>query len=233
MIDIIQNRYYCFPDIHGCNEVLQKALNFVYKQNPEGGKIIFLGDYIDRGPDNYGALQTVMNPPENWEFICLLGNHEEMFLDSYVRRTEFYNEKAARDIAGFEQDDFVSYEHVHQGMDKSVIEWMYGLELVHIEDKNVFAHAFYDDTKKPEDQVSRDVVWTRMDNWMKFPNDNQGFYLTHGHTPRKHAPIKSPNRVNLDAGAVFYGRYVIAEYYKDIQGPTNFHEFFFEDYLDK
>ena len=221
----MNNRYYCFPDIHGCNEVLQKALTFVYKENPDGGKIIFLGDYIDRGPDNYGVLQTVMNPPENWEFICLLGNHEEMFIDSYIHRTEFYDKKAARDIAGFEQDDLVSYEHVYQGMDKSIIEWMYGLKLVHIEDKNVFAHAFYDDTKKPEDQVSHDVVWTRMDDWMKFPNDKQSLYLTHGHTPRKHGPIKSPNRTNLDCGAVSYGRLVIAEYYKDIQGPVKFHEF--------
>ncbi len=61
-----EQRYYCFPDIHGCNEVLKQALAFVYSQNPNGGKIIFLGDYIDRGPDNYGVLETVMNPPANW-----------------------------------------------------------------------------------------------------------------------------------------------------------------------
>ena len=229
----MNDRYYCFPDIHGCSDILNKALNFVYKENPDGGKIIFLGDYIDRGPDNWGVLKTVMNPPENWEFVCLLGNHEEMFIDAYIRRDQFYDVKAARDIAGFKQDDFVIYEHVHQGIDRSIIEWMYNLKLVHIEDKNVFAHAFYDDTRDPEDQIISDVVWTRMDDWMTFQNAKQGLYLTHGHTPRKHGPVKSPNRVNLDAGAVFYGRYVIAEYYKDVQGTTNFHEFFSDDYLDK
>jgi serine/threonine protein phosphatase 1 len=49
----MNERYYCFPDIHGCNSVLKTALQTVYDCNPEGGKIIFLGDYIDRGPDNY------------------------------------------------------------------------------------------------------------------------------------------------------------------------------------
>lgn len=225
-------RYYCFPDIHGCSNALTKALDFVYSRNPEGGKIIFLGDYIDRGPDNYGVLQTVMNPPKNWEFICLVGNHEQMFVDSYMHGTEFYDVKAARDLAGFSQDDFVIYEHVRQGIDKSIVEWMNRLKLFHIEDKNVFAHAFYDDTRKPEHQNPRDCVWLRMSDHEKYWNDNQGFYLTHGHTPRQHGPVQSVNRTNLDCGAVFYGRYVIGEYHAGVQGPVDFHEFEFENHLD-
>lgn len=225
-------RYYCFPDIHGCNDALQKALAFLYYKNPEGGKVIFLGDYIDRGTDNYGVLQTVMNPPENWEFICLLGNHELMFMESYMRGTQFYDAKAAQDIAGFSRDEFVTYDHIRQGVDKSIIEWMFNLKICHIEDQNVFAHAFYDDTRKPEEQISSDCVWTRMDDWMTFQNSKQGLYLTHGHTPRKNGPIKSPNRTNLDCGTVFYGRFVIAEYHKGVQGPVDFHEFRTDRYLD-
>jgi serine/threonine protein phosphatase 1 len=223
--EMTEQRYYCFPDIHGCSDLLKQALSFVYKENPNGGKIIFLGDYIDRGPDNWGVLQTVMNPPENWEFITLLGNHELMFVDSYMNGTSFYDPKAAKDIAGFKQDEFIMYDHVRQGIDRSIIEWMCNLKICHIEDKNVFAHAFYDDKRNPDEQVARDAVWMRMDDWMSFQNANQGLYLTHGHTPRKHGPVKSPNRVNLDCGAVFYGRFVIAEYYNGVQGPVAFHEF--------
>lgn len=229
---MIEKRYYCFPDIHGCSEALKMALDFVYAKNTEGGKIIFLGDYIDRGFDNYGVLQLVMNPPEGWEFITLVGNHEAMFIDSYMKRQEFYDMKAARDIAGFKQDDFVLYDHVYQGIGKEVVNWMCGLKLLHIEDKNVFAHAFYDDTLDPEEQRLNDVVWTRMSDFESFQNNKQGLFLTHGHTPRKNGPIKSPNRVNLDCGAVFYGRYVIGEYYKDVQGPVDFHEFRFTKHLD-
>lgn len=220
-----EQRYYCFPDIHGCSNLLKQALSFVYKENPNGGKIIFLGDYIDRGPDNWGVLNTVMNPPENWKFVCLLGNHELMFIDSYMNGTQFYDVPTAQDIAGFRQDEFVMYDHIRQGIDRSIIEWMSNLKLCHIEDKNVFAHAFYDDTVTEEEQIVNNCVWTRMDDWMSFQNTKQGLYLTHGHTPRKHGPVKSPNRTNLDCGAVFYGRFVIAEYYNGVQGPVTFHEF--------
>lgn len=221
----MEQKYYCFPDIHGCDDLLQKALQYVYNENPDGGKIIFLGDYIDRGPDNWSVLETVMNPPDNWEFVCLLGNHELMFVESYMDGTQFYDVKAAQDIAGYAQDEFVIHDHIHQRINRSVVEWMSDLKLFHIEDQNVFAHAFYDDDKSPQDQIASDCVWTRMDDWMKFHNTNQGLYLTHGHTPRKHGPVKSPNRTNLDCGAVFYGRFVIAEYRKGVQVPVDFHEF--------
>jgi serine/threonine protein phosphatase 1 len=221
----MNERYYCFPDIHGCSGLLRDALSFVYSHNPEGGKIIFLGDYIDRGPDNYGVLQIVMNPPEGWEFVTLLGNHEAMLVDAYISKTEFYDMKAAQDIAGFKQNDYVLYDEIHDGIGQCTINWMTNLKLFHIEDKNVFAHAFYDDTRNPDEQIENHCIWTRMDDWMTFQNDKQGLYLTHGHTPRKHGPVQSPNRTNLDAGAVFYGRFVIAEYRKDVQGPVDFHEF--------
>ena len=221
----MEERYYCFPDIHGCSGLLRDALSFVYSQNPDGGKIIFLGDYIDRGPDNYGVLQIVMNPPAGWEFVTLLGNHEQMFVNAYFDGTQFYDVKAAQDIAGFKQDDFVLYDHIRQGIDSSIIKWMCDLKICHIEDKNVFAHAFYDDTRNPDEQTESDCVWTRINDFMAFPNSKQGLYLTHGHTPRKHGPLQSPNRTNLDAGAVFYGKYVIGEYRKGVQGPVDFHEF--------
>jgi serine/threonine protein phosphatase 1 len=228
-----EKRYYCFPDIHGCSDALKKALTFVYKENPEGGKIIFLGDYIDRGPDNYGVLQIVMNPPKGWEFITLLGNHEAMFLQSYFTRQRFYDFDAAKDIAGFHKNTDVRYDHISAVFDTNgVVDWMRGLKVFHIEDVNVFAHAFYDDTLDPEDQRTNDVIWTRMSDYETFQNSKQGLFLTHGHTPRKNGPIKSPNRINLDCGAVFYGRYVIGEYRKDVQGPIAFHEFIFDGHLN-
>ena len=66
-------RYYCIPDLHGRKDLLDKALEALYEQNPNGGKIVFLGDYIDRGDDSLGVVRTVMNPPEGWEFVCLMG----------------------------------------------------------------------------------------------------------------------------------------------------------------
>ena len=217
--------YYVIPDIHGHNKLLQKALYEIYRQNPDEGKIIFLGDYIDRGLDNLGVIKTVMNPPENWKFVCLLGNHEAMFLDAYFSKTPFYDFEAAKELAEFARDDLVKYDHIHQSIDKNIVTWMDNLKLFHIEDKNVFVHAYYDDTRRPEDQVESSCLWQRMSDFETYYNDKQGLYMTHGHTPRKHGPVTAPNRLNLDCGAVFYNRLVVAKFEKDVKGAVEFLEF--------
>lgn len=223
-----EKRYYCFPDIHGRYDLLRKALDFVYRENPNGGgKIIFLGDYIDRGPENKKVLETVMNPKEGWEFICLMGNHEEMFIDACDGKMQFYDPKVGLEYV---PDANTQYD-LRIGMPKEIVDWMRNLKLFHFEDNNVFAHANYDDNLLPEHQQKHDLLWTRMDDWMTYRSQQDRLFLTHGHTPRKHAPVKSPNRVNLDAGGVFHGRYVIGEYYKGIRGPVDFHEFLWHDFL--
>ena len=222
-----EERYYCFPDIHGCHDLLQKALDFVYRENPLGGKIIFLGDYIDRGPDNKKVIETVMNPKDGWEFVCLMGNHEEMFLDAVGGKMQFYDPKVVLEYI----PEAKTVADVQGYFPEDVLDWMKALKLFHFEGPNVFAHAYYDDDLLPEHQQKHDVLWVRMDDWMAYRSQQDRLFLTHGHTPRKHGPVSSPNRVNLDAGGVFYGRYIIGEYYKDIKGPVGFHEFVWHNYL--
>lgn len=201
-------RYYAFPDIHGMNDLLQLALQFVYGSNPNGGKIIFLGDYIDRGHDNKGVLDTVMNPPANWEFICLKGNHEDMFVHNFDSAQEYYDRKVVKEI--------------HPELPKYV-EWMRNLKLNYFEGDNVFAHAYYDDNVAQECQSDVTAMWLRVPDNQAFFSKDDRLYLTHGHTPRSNGPLMTRNRTNLDCGAVFYGRYVIAEYHKGVKGPVAFH----------
>lgn len=217
--------YYCIPDLHGRYDLLQLALDFVYNKHPNGCELIFLGDYIDRGKENLKVLKTVMNPPDNFVFTCLLGNHEDMFIDSYRTNTRFYDLSAAMDIAEYVRlDSFVSYEDIHRSIDENIVRWMESLPFFYLKGKNVFAHAFYDDTRLPSGQRKHNCVWDRISD-IRYFNDNQGYYLTHGHTPRETGPIIGVNKINLDTGAVFYNRLVIGEYLVSKLGPINFHEF--------
>lgn len=220
-------KYYCFPDIHGRADLLQKALDFVYRENTSGGKIIFLGDYIDRGPENKCVLELVMNPPENWEFICLMGNHEQMFFDAMDgNMSQFYDPKVGLEFV----PEAKTHDDIRKGMPKDIVDWMRNLKLSHIEGNNVFAHAYYDFRKKPEDQAASQVLWERMDDWESYHQNDDGLFLTHGHTPRKHGPVPAANRVNLDTGAVFHGTFVIGEYEVGVKGPVDFHKFHWHDY---
>ena len=216
------NTYYCIPDLHGRFDLLELALKYIYEKQPGGCEIIFLGDYIDRGPDNSKVLQAVMNPPDNYRFTCLLGNHEDMFIDAYTSKTAFYDLDAAIEISETIQPS--NHEELVRGIDVSIVEWMETLYLFYAKDKNMFAHAFYDDNFLPEEQSRHDCIWERISD-VKYKNKNQGYFLVHGHTPRTNGPILGTNKLNLDVGAVFTGKLIIAEFMLNKQGPVDFHEF--------
>jgi len=206
--------YYVIPDLHGRYDLLQKALKYIYKKQSTG-KIIFLGDYIDRGTQNVDVLLTVMNPPDGWEFVTLKGNHEQIFCMAFddPKTYHYYDDNAVREIS---KDPRLKL--------RQVFDWIKTLPILHIVGKNIFAHAFYDTDLGPEEQDEEDVMWSRYADAEAFVHP-KGYHLTHGHTPRKNGPLTAPRRTNLDCGAAYYGRLVIAEYEEKIAGPVNFVEF--------
>lgn len=75
--------YDLFADIHGHADeldVLLEALGYEAqsqaRRHPGGRKIIFLGDYIDRGPKIRDTLVRVRSMVESGHAIAILGNHE-------------------------------------------------------------------------------------------------------------------------------------------------------------
>jgi serine/threonine protein phosphatase 1 len=71
---------YAIGDIHGCLEKVLRLLESI-RYDPAADRLIFLGDYIDRGPDSKGVLDCLLRIQEdNPATIFLMGNHEENFL---------------------------------------------------------------------------------------------------------------------------------------------------------
>ena len=78
-------RLFAIGDIHGCCKQLQAILRLIddyQSRNPiEHHKLLFLGDYVDRGPDNRGVIELLMFLNESDRDCCfLLGNHDERML---------------------------------------------------------------------------------------------------------------------------------------------------------
>jgi serine/threonine protein phosphatase 1 len=69
-------------DIHGNRPALNDILDQIRDEVSGGDTIVFLGDYIDRGPDTRGCVDTILalQREVKAEVICLLGNHEDWFL---------------------------------------------------------------------------------------------------------------------------------------------------------
>ncbi len=74
---------YAVGDVHGCLDKLLRLLD-VLNYDPAEDRLIFLGDYIDRGPDSKGVVDLLLRLRyENSDNIFLMGNHEDNFL-TYV-----------------------------------------------------------------------------------------------------------------------------------------------------
>jgi serine/threonine protein phosphatase 1 len=63
-------------DIHGCLTALDTLLGFVQPQPDD--QLVFLGDYVDRGPDSKGVLNRLVELRRTGRVVCLRGNHEVM-----------------------------------------------------------------------------------------------------------------------------------------------------------
>jgi hypothetical protein len=67
-------------DIHGERAALESLLRKLgydhLGRHPEGRKLVFVGDLVDRGPDSPGVLRTVIPLVESGNAQCVVGNHE-------------------------------------------------------------------------------------------------------------------------------------------------------------
>ena len=80
-------RLYAIGDIHGRADLLAALLGQIEaddKVRPAAAtRLVFLGDYIDRGPDSYGVIELLLNAlPPGMDADFLMGNHERMMLDA-------------------------------------------------------------------------------------------------------------------------------------------------------
>ncbi len=73
---------YVIPDVHGCLPELRDALTKIDLSDPST-HLVFLGDYVDRGPDSAGVLAAVKHLSDTHpdQVIAVAGNHERWFLD--------------------------------------------------------------------------------------------------------------------------------------------------------
>src|SRR5262249_9111131 len=77
-------RVYAIGDIHGRSDLLDRVhalINADLQEDPvPSAHVVYLGDYIDRGPDSYGVLERLAGGQFSRQATLLSGNHEQMLL---------------------------------------------------------------------------------------------------------------------------------------------------------
>jgi serine/threonine protein phosphatase 1 len=181
---------------------------------------VFLGDYIDRGPDSRGVLDFLIDLQSRRPdaVTCLCGNHEDMALNaigdpSQIPQWVIFNggDKALRSFGVTRPSDVPA----------RYIDWMRSLK-THIDDGvRFFVHAGIDPDRPLDQQSRHDMLWMRE----PFLSDLRDFgrFIVHGHTPlRSGRPDLRLNRVNVDTAAVLGGPLTAAVFHDNIAAPIGF-----------
>lgn len=208
---------YAIGDVHGCAALLDALLERIADHaGDRAHRLVFLGDYIDRGPDSAAVLRTVsrLNWAEPERVVCLMGNHERMLLDALQTRSAaahwMYNggevtldSFGARDPAGLPRD---------------TLDWIEALPTLHGDGAHWYVHAGLRPGADALDSDAHDRLWIRE----PFLEGDHDFarHVVHGHTPQRNGrPEVRRFRTNLDTAAV-YGGALTAGIFSDAQGPA-------------
>ena len=73
-------------DIHGCINTLRKLINQLSPEQSD--QIIFLGDYVNKGPDSLAVIEEIISLTDKFSVFCLLGNHDKLLLDVLVNDSD-------------------------------------------------------------------------------------------------------------------------------------------------
>jgi len=82
-------KYLAIGDIHGCYTALTTLVRFAPYRDAE--TIVFLGDYVDRGPQSADVLDWLVDEKRDRDIVTLRGNHEVMMLDARARAVDLYS----------------------------------------------------------------------------------------------------------------------------------------------
>jgi serine/threonine protein phosphatase 1 len=181
----VPDKTYVMTDIHGRLAPLKALL----AQIPDGAKIVFLGDYIDRGSESREVVELVRSLQAKGA-VCLRGNHEDMICapDPHM----WLDNGGASTV--------LSYKHPLTGeLDAEALQhdldWFQTLPRYHEDAARVYVHA---GVHPAYDLIDQPEAYTQ---WFRYPEGYDGSYrgkmVVHGHTP---GVFQGRSRVCLDAG---------------------------------
>lgn len=186
------------PDLHGMSYLLDAALKKIEESKLEVSKIVFTGDYIDRGKDSAGVVATVKKLIQEGKAIALKGNHEDMMASSFDFWGDYDPTACPWWMPNGGDVTLESYGYLMESAYRDSL-WMKLLPLYCLDDYRIYVHGYAPVTcENPDLFDPNSVMWDRYDKLEDF--GWFGRHVVHGHTPRK-KPELLVNRTNLDTRA--------------------------------
>lgn len=187
-------------DIHGCRRSLDALLDKIAPSADD--HLVFIGDYIDRGPDSKGVIDRLLELRDEVPCTFLRGNHEAMMIE-YLDTGAFNLWRMNGGVSTLQsymgpQRDEIDLPDAH-------IDFVRETKLYHDTDDYFFVHAglkpdrtIEESLRDPEEET---LLWER--GHLDAPDVKWEKPLVCGHTPRPH-PIDREKLILIDTGCVYH-----------------------------
>jgi serine/threonine protein phosphatase 1 len=175
---------------------------------------VFLGDYIDRGPDSRSTIDLLIRRARRGNAVFLRGNHEaflaEVFRDP-LRIPDWLQVGGLQTLMSYglspaphpsEEEQRALVRELAAAMPPLHREFLKRLRLSFTCGDFFFVHAGVRPGVPLSEQQEADLLWIREEFLQS--QKNFGKYVVHGHTPVRSAEVLA-NRANIDTGAYATG----------------------------
>ncbi len=216
---------YIVGDIHGRADLLDAMLGLIDAHiggtTPDDPQLVFLGDYIDHGPDSAAVLDRLQALKRDFpnNVTCLMGNHERMLLDflddpavrgpRWMRNgggpaVESILPTARAPDAADPAEHFITLSaDIRDGLGRDTLAWLRDLPLTWSSGNLWVTHAGADPLRPMQDQSARVLLWGHPE--FETAERGDGVWVAYGHIERDRPGI-AEGRIALDTGAWHNGR---------------------------
>jgi serine/threonine protein phosphatase 1 len=214
---------YAVGDVHGRMDLLVPLLETI-KHDIEADSlaaarpmIVFLGDYIDRGPSSRAVVDCILDLQQdsNLEVRALKGNHEQallLFLQDAQFGPTWMTHGGTTTLSSYgisppnpraTIDEFESAREAFvEALGTRHLRFFRNLELYLIQDRYAFVHAGIRWNVPLEQQAEQDLLWIRRE--FLDTEKTSEHVIVHGHTPVE-KPYMGAGRIGIDTGAYATG----------------------------
>ena len=196
------SRTLAIGDIHGCSVALETLLSRLEPDSSD--TVVFLGDYIDRGPDSAKVVSLVLELVKSCEVIPLLGNHDWMIIGA---------ENDAALMAFWQQnggaETLESYGGSLNRMPASHRAFFQHCQRFYETEDHFFIHANYEPDVSLDNQDEQVMLWKHMVQEFPTPHSN-GKTAIVGHTPQMNGIPKDVGHIKLMDTFCYGGQWLSA-----------------------
>ncbi|TWU40123.1 Serine/threonine-protein phosphatase 1 [Novipirellula aureliae] len=170
------NRQFVVGDIHGCSKALRTLVEAIDPSHSD--QIIFLGDYVDRGPNSKDVVDQIIELRKRCRVIALRGNHEIMLMgvvSAGLDQSIWKN--------GGGQATIASYGGSLKKIPTTHLDFFHSLYEYHETENEIFVHACYQPDQPMSNQDDACRYWKHLQYPYPAPHFS-GKRVYVGHTPQ-------------------------------------------------